>query len=646
MARLNTKLALVALPVLVLWVASAYPALADGGLDVREVQAEGFPRVSVRLSATSDDGLPLDALTSDQVHVIENGRPQPSAEVVQIRNPLTPVSVAMAIDISGSMQDDDKIAHAQAAAKNFISQTRTRDRIAVVAFNDEVTVPQPLTSDRRLLGRAIDNLSVGGNTRIYDALAQSVSQLFLAPAGAHAVVLLTDGSDTGSEWTMDDATAQAVRDGVPVYTIGLGPDVQSDILKRLATTTGGRYYEAPTGQDVAQAFRLISRQINSQYEVSWVSNLSAATGRDVAVQISLDSPTGAPAEVSLSYQTPGYGHAAPSAPENPVRNLLQVSAVSAPTEDQVKLATAMAGVAAFLLFVGLASSRVNKRLHARMAAYIADRLPDGRRSALSNTSAARRSAFNPVTAAVARLAARLLPSRQLQRLRSKLVQAGHPSERHVGVFIATELALAVTVAAGAYELVHLRGLDQRSPLIGLLIAALLGLLGLYLPYIWLRRRVEARQLRLRRALPDALDLMAIAVSAGLSLDSAMAEVVQRWSGDLSRELQQVLTEMQLGASRREALLNLVERTDLDELRLLVAALLQADELGANLSETLSVQAEQLRIRRRQISEEKARKAPVKMLIPMVGFIFPAMFVVLLAPAVLQFMTAMGSLTHR
>jgi tight adherence protein C len=103
--------------------------------------------------------------------------------------------------------------------------------------------------------------------------------------------------------------------------------------------------------------------------------------------------------------------------------------------------------------------------------------------------------------------------------------------------------------------------------------------------------------------------------------------------------------MQLGASRRQALLNLVERTRLDELRLLVAALLQAEELGANVSETLTVQAEQLRIRRRQLAEEKARKAPVKMLVPLVGLIFPAMFVVLLAPAFLQFTTVMRGLAN-
>jgi tight adherence protein C len=352
-----------------------------------------------------------------------------------------------------------------------------------------------------------------------------------------------------------------------------------------------------------------------------------------------------PAQTGFNYQPPSFGHTPTSTPNNPVRNLLQVSPTSGPTQDQIVLAAALAAMAAFSLLLGCFGVRVNRRLHARLHTYIVGSLSDGTRIRQPKPAATRRAALSPLTAATARLAKKVVPSRQMQRLRQRLVQAGHQSERHVGLFLATEVALGMLLAAGAYELSQVSGLYQRSPLMGLVITAVLAILGLYLPYVWLRRQVEARQRELRRALPDALDLMAIAVTAGLSLDAAMLEVAQRWEGTLSRELQQVLTEMQLGSSRREALFNLVERTQLDELRLLVAALVQADELGANLSETLSVQSQQLRIRRRQIAEEKARKAPIKMLVPMVGLIFPAMFVVLLAPAAMQFITVMRGMGH-
>jgi tight adherence protein C len=125
----------------------------------------------------------------------------------------------------------------------------------------------------------------------------------------------------------------------------------------------------------------------------------------------------------------------------------------------------------------------------------------------------------------------------------------------------------------------------------------------------------------------------------------MAELAQKWDGELSREFNHVLNEVRMGASRRDALHGLAERTQLADLQLLVAALPQADELGSNVSDVLSVQAEQLRIRRRQVAEEKARKAPVKMFISLVVFIFPAMFVVVLAPAFLQIGSVLGSLAH-
>jgi tight adherence protein C len=125
----------------------------------------------------------------------------------------------------------------------------------------------------------------------------------------------------------------------------------------------------------------------------------------------------------------------------------------------------------------------------------------------------------------------------------------------------------------------------------------------------------------------------------------MAEVVHKWSGDLSNEFNQVLNEMRMGISRRDALAAFAKRTGLQDIQLLVAAILQADEMGSDISEVLSTQADQLRIRRHLLAEERARKAPIKMLIPMVALIFPAMFAILLAPGFLQLSNAFANLHH-
>jgi tight adherence protein C len=292
----------------------------------------------------------------------------------------------------------------------------------------------------------------------------------------------------------------------------------------------------------------------------------------------------------------------------------------------------LAGAAALLLFLGFALRRTNKRLAARLAFFVAGR-PHGSSQLLS-----RRAHVLGLTAAAAQLTARVLPDKHIQRLRRKLIEAGYRSDRQLHIFLAAELVFTVMFGLAGFELLRFTPVGkQNSLLVMLLLIVTLALLGAYIPFTWLRRRAALRQRMILRALPDALDLMSISVTAGLSLDSAMAEVVQKWEGELSREFAQVLTEMQMGSSRRDALRNLADRNSLEDLRLIVAALLQADELGSNISDVLGAQADQMRVRRRQVAEEKARKAPVKMLVPIVVFIFPAMFVVVLAPAVIQVM---------
>ena len=538
------------------------------------------------------------------------------------------------------MADEEKLVQAQGAAKLFLEQMRPRDQIAVLSFADEVDVPQKLTRDRKLLSRAIDRFAANGNTRLYDGLAQSLTQLSLAPGGPRAVVLLTDGRDTASMRSVEDNIAQAVSSGVPVYTIGLGSDVDTDILQKIATSTGGRFFQAPTGQDLALVFRRISGQLTSQYEVSWISTSHGVAGQEVPALVSLERTDGSTSDVRLAYTPPTFTRSARPQPNNPVQELADLAPTRAPTTQQALAAGLVAGLATLLLFFGVVRRRVNRRLNARLLTYVAGR------SDLASASddlklSGRRGHVRPLTALAARVTGLVIPSGQIKRLRRKLIQAGHPSDQKLSAFLAIELALAVLLAVGAYEVFQVRGPGMPLAIPTPLLSVAFGAFGLYLPYMWLRRRVESRQRMILRSLPDALDLMAIAVSAGQSLDSAMTEVVQKWDGELSRELNQVLNEMRMGVGRRQALLGLAERTQLPDVQLLVAALVQAEELGANISETLVVQAEQLRVRRHQVAEEKARKAPVKMLIPLVGFMFPAMFVVLLAPAILQ----IGAMLH-
>ncbi len=164
--------------------------------------------------------------------------------------------------------------------------------------------------------------------------------------------------------------------------------------------------------------------------------------------------------------------------------------------------------------------------------------------------------------------------------------------------------------------------------------------GGILPELLLRQRQTERRMRIVRALPDVLDLLTVSVNAGLGFDSALMKVTEKMKGPLSTEMGQVLHEIKMGVARRDALKALADRTGVEELRAFVSTIIQADQLGVSISKVLRLQSEGLRQRRKQRAEEMALKAPVKMLFPLVFFIFPTLFIVLLGPAVLQMMAGL------
>jgi tight adherence protein C len=162
--------------------------------------------------------------------------------------------------------------------------------------------------------------------------------------------------------------------------------------------------------------------------------------------------------------------------------------------------------------------------------------------------------------------------------------------------------------------------------------------GYYGPVLWLRRAIGSRKDALQRAIPDALDLMVVCVEAGLGLDQAIGRVgeeVKRAHPELSDELNILALELRTGVSRREALRNLAHRTDLEEVRNLVAILVQTDRFGTSIGQALRVHADAMRTTRGLKAEELAAKLPVKMLFPLIFFIFPIMFIVLIGPAAIK-----------
>lgn len=242
----------------------------------------------------------------------------------------------------------------------------------------------------------------------------------------------------------------------------------------------------------------------------------------------------------------------------------------------------------------------------------------------------------PIARKLGEFTMRFTPQNWLNNTTRKLELAGRSAKMDATVFITIEFIIAGVVGLGSFLLMRLLGNNLPTGRIFLLTVTL-TVLGFFLPQYQLSRSITKRQKEIRKEMPDALDLLTICVEAGLSFDGAMAKVAEKWNNEISRAFARVIQEIQLGKLRREALRDMQENIGISEMTSFVAALIQSEQLGVSMAKVLRVQADQMRVRRRQLAEEEAHKAPIKMLIPMAFIMFPSILIILLAPAALQIM---------
>ena len=243
--------------------------------------------------------------------------------------------------------------------------------------------------------------------------------------------------------------------------------------------------------------------------------------------------------------------------------------------------------------------------------------------------------FKPALGRLTNFGRMLTPARNIEQLQRDLIRAGLVGKLTVTDF----LGLRFLIGAAASALMLFMGSLNRPLSSAILYAFAAFVVGLYLPNLWLRSRVAQRQKSIARALPDALDMISICVDAGLGFEAAIQKVAFQWDNDLALEMRRIIHEIRMGVTRSDALRHLADRTGVADVANFVAVLIQADQLGIAIRTVLHTQAEQMRVRRRQRAQEAAQKAPLKMLFPLTIFIFPAMFAVILGPAIPKFMQA-------
>lgn len=242
----------------------------------------------------------------------------------------------------------------------------------------------------------------------------------------------------------------------------------------------------------------------------------------------------------------------------------------------------------------------------------------------------------PIVRKIGEISSRFTPQKAIQDTARKMELAGNPWPIDAATFLAIRFILGVVIGGFVTAMVMLSPAPNFNDNAIYIFGGTFG--GFFLPHLMLTSRITNRQTEIRKALPDALDLLTICVEAGLGFDAAMSKVSEKWDNQLSLAFARTIREIQLGKIRRDALKDMSDRLDIAEMTSFVAAIIQSEQLGVSMAKILRIQSDQMRMKRRQRAEEEAHKAPVKMVLPMAFLIFPTIMIIILTPAALQIAT--------
>jgi tight adherence protein C len=242
--------------------------------------------------------------------------------------------------------------------------------------------------------------------------------------------------------------------------------------------------------------------------------------------------------------------------------------------------------------------------------------------------------IRPIGDRLSMIISKTTPGGLKERIHSKLIMAGNPLNISVSRWILIKISFMLFFTSISWG--SAMATDSLTPKRIALLFILTFILYSF-PNLILINLIQKRKKKIVNTLPDVLDLLTVSVEAGLSFDGALSRVVNNMEGDLSKEFSRVLNEMKMGKNRRDALRDMGQRCGVTDLTSLIGAIIQADELGVGITNVLRIQSKQMRVKRHQRAQEKAMKAPIKMLFPLILFIFPTIFTVLLGPAIIRIM---------
>lgn len=549
-------------------------------------------------------GAPQGVLPASSFRVAEEGIDVEGLQVAPlIESKFQPIAVALVMDVSGSTKGKP-IADAKQAAKQFLSQLPEEVQVAVVAFASKAEVRQGFTTDREALASTIDSLQPAGETALNDGVVLAASLLGAVPEAQHNMVIFSDGGDTVSESTLEQAVAAALSASAPVTSVGLvTPESDQAALDSLATQTEGTSLPVTESQRLSEAFTRIAKEIASQYVLTYTGTRLEPDELDLTVHVSIDGALASDTVVALNPREP--------APK-PTPSL---AAIAPPAEPLLGPWGLALGAGAIFLAVLLVGS-ITLRPAGITAVKVLTRGMKPYNEPVAETS----STF--VTSGLAKRAVDLVeafpkPKGYEDKLQLLLDRSNWPLR-------ASEFLVLQALAAFGGLLVGF-GLFGRAWM-----GVLLGVVGVFVPRAILTQRIEARASAFLAQLPDTLQLLSGSLQVGHGLMQAINTVSKEAGPPASVEFSRVLAESRLGMPLEDSLENMADRIWSEDFRWVVLAINIQKQVGGNLSALLATvgktlrEREQLRRQAKVLSAEGRLSAWILTLLPFVIAVYLAL----------------------
>ena len=559
------RLAIVAMLMLGLVVSTGAAAESDSGSVLVAQGADTSEYPTIALTVT----LPVDMLAGADADVaftvFENGVEREVIAAEPLAAVRAPMDVVLVMDASGSMQGAP-MEDAKSAAAAFVAAMGPDDEFALVSFASDVEVLAEFTGDRNALTRAINGLEASGNTALYDGVVRSAGLLLGREGRDQVVVLLTDGGDTASANTLDQAVSALQETGAPMYAIGLEtPETDMNVLATMAAQSRGRLIGVADSADLERLYEDIARELTTQYRVSFESAAPNTTDLELQVVAQVDGKQGsADFVIDNPYFELAEGEGTGVVPASPAASLALGLLIMA-------LAFLAAALAVWVL-LGMFSGR-STRLD-ELAFY------DQLHGAEDTTTTRAAGVSGVVREAVAAVAGR----RGLTPLvHQKLERAGLPLRPVEYMY----LHLISVVGVGV--LIQLLGRNVVLSLLAVVVAVIV-------PILLLESAVTRRRHAFEDQLPEILSMMASSLRAGWGIQQSIDLVVQEMADPARSEFRRVQAESRLGLSIEEALEKMANRLDSDDFRWTVTAIAIQREVGGNLAEVLDLVAATMRER--------------------------------------------------